>query len=58
MNYGEEFKKYAIKDQGISSTYYEKIMSSMYPSNLTPNIIEERQKNIDNFDVFSSMRME
>lgn len=52
MNYGEEFKKYAIKDQGISSTYYEKIMSSMYPSNLTPNIIEERQMNIAIFDVF------
>ena len=56
MNYGEEFKKYAIKDQGISSTYYEKIMSSMYPSNLTPNIIEERQMNIAIFDVFPCAR--
>ena len=58
MNYGEEFKKYAIKDQGISSTYYEKIMSSMYPSNLTPNIIEERQMNIAIFDVFSPLMMD
>jgi ATP-dependent Clp protease protease subunit len=58
MNYGEEFKKYAIKDQGISSTYYEKIMSSMYPSNLTPNIIEERQMNIAIFDVFSRLMMD
>ena len=58
MNYGEEFKKYAIKDQGISSTYYEKIMSSMYPSNLTPNIIEERQMNIAIFDVFSRRMMD
>ena len=58
MNYGEEFKKYAIKDQGISSTYYEKIMSSMYPSNLTTNIIEERQMNIAIFDVFSRLMMD
>ena len=58
MNYGEEFKKYAIKDQGISSTYYEKIMSSMYPSSLTPNIIEERQMNIAIFDVFSRLMMD
>jgi ATP-dependent Clp protease protease subunit len=58
MNYEEEFKKYAIKDQGISSTYYEKIMSSMYPSNLTPNIIEERQMNIAIFDVFSRLMMD
>jgi len=58
MNYGEEFKKYAIKDQGISSTYYEKIMSSMYPSNLTPHIIEERQMNIAIFDVFSRLMMD
>jgi len=58
MNYSEEFKKYAIKDQGISSTYYDKIMSSMYPSNLTPNIIEERQMNIAIFDVFSRLMMD
>jgi ATP-dependent Clp protease protease subunit len=58
MNYEEEFKKYAIKDQGISSTYYEKIMSSMYPIGLTPNIIEERQMNIAIFDVFSRLMMD
>ena len=32
--------------------YYNKIISSMYPKNLTPNIIEERQMNIAIFDVF------
>ena len=42
MDYGKEFKNYAINHQGISSTYYDKIMSSMYPMNITPNIIEER----------------
>jgi len=32
MDYGKEFEKFAIKDQGISSTYYNKIISSMYPA--------------------------
>ena len=54
MNYGKEFKKFATKDQGINSMYYDQIMSSMYPVGLTPNIIEERQMNIAIFDVFST----
>ena len=58
MDYGKEFEKFAIKDQGISSTYYNKIMSSMYPTNLTPNIIEERQMNIVAMDVFSRLMMD
>ena len=58
MNIGKEFEKFAIKDQGISSTYYNKILSSMYPTGLTPNIIEERQMNIAIFDVFSRLMMD
>ncbi|GAA3602164.1 ATP-dependent Clp endopeptidase proteolytic subunit ClpP [Flavivirga amylovorans] len=58
MDYAKEFEKFAIKDQGISSTYYNKIMSSMYPNSLTPNIIEERQMNIAIFDVFSRLMMD
>ncbi len=58
MDYGKEFEKFAIKDQGISSTYYNKIISSMYPTNLTPNIIEERHMNIAIFDVFSRLMMD
>ena len=58
MNYGNEFKKFAIQDQGVSSTYYEKIVSSMFPIGLTPNIIEERQMNIAIFDVFSRLMMD
>jgi ATP-dependent Clp protease, protease subunit len=58
MNYGNEFKKFAIQDQGVSSTYYDKIVSSMYPVGLTPNIIEERQMNIAIFDVFSRLMMD
>lgn len=58
MDYGKEFKKYAIKDQGINSMYYDKIMSSMYPVNMTPNIIEERQLNAIAMDVFSRLMMD
>jgi ATP-dependent Clp protease protease subunit len=58
MDYGKEFEKFAIKDQGISSTYYNKIVSSMYPSSMTPYIIEERQLNISQLDVFSRLMMD
>jgi ATP-dependent Clp protease protease subunit len=58
MNYGQEFKDFAIKDQGISSTYYDKIVSSMYPQAFTPNIIEERHMNVAVFDVFSRLMMD
>jgi ATP-dependent Clp protease protease subunit len=58
MDYGKEFKKFAIKDQGISSLYYDQIVSSLTPVGLTPNIIEERQMNIAIFDVFSRLMMD
>ncbi len=58
MDYTQEFKKFAIKDQGVSSTYYNQIISSMYPTALTPNIIEERQMNAVAMDVFSRLMMD
>ncbi|PCJ97459.1 MAG: ATP-dependent Clp protease proteolytic subunit [Flavobacteriaceae bacterium] len=58
MDYGKEFKNYAIKDQGINSMYYDNIISSMYPTNMTPNIIEERQMNVIAMDVFSRLMMD
>jgi ATP-dependent Clp protease protease subunit len=58
MDYGKEFEKFAIKDQGISSTYYNKIVSSMFPESMTPYIIEERQLNISQLDVFSRLMMD
>ena len=53
MNYGREFKDFAIKHQGISSMYYDKIVSSV-----TPYIIEERQLNVAQMDVFSRLMMD
>ncbi len=58
MDFGKEFEKFAIKDQGINSLYYNKIISSMNPMGLTPNIIEERQMNVAIFDVFSRLMMD
>jgi len=58
MDYGKEFEKFAIKDQGISSNYYGKIVSSMMPQSMTPYIIEERQLNISQLDVFSRLMMD
>ncbi len=58
MDYGKEFKKFAIKDQGINSMYYDSLVSSLYPMGFTPNIIEERQMNVVAMDVFSRLMMD
>ncbi|WP_435261674.1 ATP-dependent Clp endopeptidase proteolytic subunit ClpP [Tenacibaculum sp. nBUS_03] len=53
MDYGKEFEKYATKHHGINSTYLGKVTSS-----LTPYIMEERQLNITQMDVFSRLMMD
>jgi hypothetical protein len=53
MDYGKEFKEFATKQHGINSMYYDKIVSSM-----TPYIIEERQLNVAQMDVFSRLMMD
>ena len=53
MNFGKEFKKFAIKHHGINSMHYDDIVSS-----LTPYIIEERQLNVAQMDVFSRLMMD
>lgn len=58
MDYTKEFEKYATKHHGVNSMYYNQIISSMFPVNMTPNIIEERQMNIAVFDVFSRLMMD
>lgn len=55
-----EFRKYAIKHQGISSSSfdaYARHMSTM-PTALTPYIIEERPLNVASMDVFSRLMMD
>ena len=52
-----EFEKYAIKHRGISSTTYAKYTSAINNS-LTPYIVEERQLNVAQMDVFSRLMMD
>ncbi len=53
MNFGNEFKKFAVKDQRISSLHVDRLVSSV-----TPYIIEERQLNVAQMDVFSRLMMD
>ncbi len=52
-----EFEKYATKHRGISSTTYAKYTSAINNS-LTPYIVEERQLNVAQMDVFSRLMMD
>ncbi|NPA42503.1 MAG: ATP-dependent Clp endopeptidase proteolytic subunit ClpP [Chlorobi bacterium] len=50
---GKEFRRYAVKHHGISSLDLYRLESSM-----TPYIIEERQLNVAQMDVFSRLMMD
>lgn len=52
----DEFRKYATKHMGISSMSTDKYISSI--DNVTPYIIEERQLNVTQMDVFSRLMMD
>lgn len=54
MDFGKEFKKYAIKHKSISSLNVESYLAN----SLTPYIIEERQLNVAQMDVFSRLMMD
>jgi ATP-dependent Clp protease protease subunit len=69
MNFGDEFRKYAVKHQGISSLTLDRfdsattgaaVRSGLVPNvtNLTPYIIEERPMNVASMDVFSRLMMD
>jgi ATP-dependent Clp protease, protease subunit len=51
---GQEFRKYAIKHMGINSG----IVDNYITSSLTPYIMEERQMNVTQMDVFSRLMMD
>ena len=54
MDFGKEFKKYATKHVGIQSMYVDQYIDA----SLTPYIIEERQMNVAQMDVFSRLMMD
>ncbi len=55
-----EFRKYAIKHRGISSVAFDQFVNyqSKVQSYLNPTIIEERQLNVAQMDVFSRLMMD
>ena len=50
---GNEFRKYATKHAGLSSMHVDHYIES----SVTPYIIEERQLNMTQMDVFSRLMM-
>jgi ATP-dependent Clp protease, protease subunit len=61
-----EFRKYAVKHQGISGATYDRFTSHFNRRNynsvindyISPTIIEERQLNVAQMDVFSRLMMD
>ena len=53
----DEFRKYAVKHQGISSMTLHRY-TSVVNDYIAPNIIEERQLNAVSMDVFSRLMMD
>ena len=57
----DEFRKYAIKHHRIGSQHVDGYIArsqQQLPNNLTPYIIEERQLNVAQMDVFSRLMMD
>jgi ATP-dependent Clp protease, protease subunit len=57
MDYGKEFRKYAIKHHGISSAKVDHYIGSSIhsPQDMTRTVIEERQMPFREVDVFSRL---
>jgi ATP-dependent Clp protease protease subunit len=62
----DEFRKYAVKHKGISGANYDRFtsyfnrgnLSSVVSDYISPTIIEERQLNVAQMDVFSRLMMD
>lgn len=54
----DEFQQYAVKHRGISSNTLHSYTSHLVTSSMTPYIIEERQLNVAQMDVFSRLMMD
>ncbi len=57
MDSSKEFRDYAVKHRGISSLTLERY-NSIYGNYISPTIIEERQMNVAQMDVFSRLMMD
>lgn len=57
MKIGNEFEKFAVAGQGISSMTMHRYVSAL-DSYINPTIIEERKLNVASMDVFSRLMMD
>ncbi|MCO5230247.1 MAG: ATP-dependent Clp endopeptidase proteolytic subunit ClpP [Chitinophagales bacterium] len=57
MDFGKEFRKFAVKEKGLSGLGVDQYLQHTITS-MTPNIIEERPMNIAALDVFSRLMMD
>jgi ATP-dependent Clp protease protease subunit len=55
MNFGNEFEKYAVKHMGIGSNVVNSVMNHQVDASMTPYILEERNLNVTQMDVFSRL---
>ena len=61
MDFQKEFKKFAVKDQGIGGIHvdkYAEFNAQAFQNSLTPYVIEERRMNATQLDVFSRLMMD
>ncbi|MEJ2593934.1 MAG: ATP-dependent Clp endopeptidase proteolytic subunit ClpP [bacterium] len=57
MDQNKEFRNYAVKHRGISSLTLDRY-NSLHNNYISPTIIEERQMNVAQMDVFSRLMMD
>ena len=58
MNSNNDFRNYAVKHLGMNSLALDKYVSTINSSYISPTIIEERQLNVAQMDVFSRLMMD
>ncbi|MGB0840158.1 MAG: ATP-dependent Clp protease proteolytic subunit [Chitinophagales bacterium] len=61
MDFGKEFRKYAVNHHGLGGIHVDKYMNTTLgnlPTAFTPAIIEERRMNVTQIDVFSRLMMD
>ena len=54
----QEFQKYATKHLNMSNLHLDQYIRKAYLNNFTPSVIEERQLNVAQMDVFSRLMMD
>lgn len=58
MDFGKEFARYAVKHHGLNSLGVDRYINSVRADYISPTIIEERQLNVAQMDVFSRLMMD